>query len=58
MIKEIYPSPGRRMKLDIFESPTKLSLILRYELKEGQLVNRMSPEVRNVALLDPCTRKI
>ena len=34
------------MRLDIFESPTKLSLIQRYELKEGQKVNTMPPEGR------------
>ena len=46
VIKEIFPGRGRRMRLDIFESPTKLSLIQRYEMKEGQQVNRMPPEGR------------
>ena len=46
MIKEISHGPGRRIRLDIFESPTKLTLIQRYALKDGEKVNRMPPEGR------------
>ena len=46
VIKEISHGPGRRIRLDIFETPTKWSLIQRYVLKDGEKVNRMPPEGR------------
>lgn len=46
VIKEIYHGPRRRIRQDIFETPTKLSLIQRYVLKDGEKVNRMPPEGR------------
>ena len=50
VIKEVSHGPGRRIRLDIFETPTKLSLIQRYLLKDGEKVNRMLPEGRIMML--------
>ena len=43
VIKEIFPGPGRRIRLDIFESPINISLIQRYEIRDGKKVHMMPP---------------
>ena len=43
VIKEIFPGPGRRIRLDIFESPITISRIQKYEIREGKKVDMMPP---------------
>ena len=50
VIKEIFHRPGQRIRLDIFEKPTKLSLTQRYVLRDGEKLNRMPPEGRIIIM--------
>ena len=43
MIIEIPPGPGRNIRLDILESPTRYTSIQKYELKDGEKVNTLPP---------------